>query len=252
MTVHETTVSFDPPVGPGDFDSRSISSPSDSIPITLFATVLGIDYSASSSVGIYGNLGVEGLLRRTGSLVASVQIFSNEFTNLTGFAQNAIAKFIIDGGTFHLNAGDGSTLTYGIHIDKGLQTVWETSGTLSSPVGGGPVEFTTAGTNVGANLIDDNTLDLPIFFGSADLGKLQPGETLELTYTLLISAFTEGFSEAAYFQFSDPLNVSGFGDYPTVSFQGAVVPLPASLPLFAGGLGLLGLLGWRKRRKAVA
>lgn len=27
------------------------------------------------------------------------------------------------------------------------------------------------------------------------------------------------------------------------------IPLPAGLPLFAGGLGLLGLLGWRKRRK---
>jgi hypothetical protein len=29
-------------------------------------------------------------------------------------------------------------------------------------------------------------------------------------------------------------------------------PLPATLPLFAAGLGALGLLGWRKKRKAVA
>jgi hypothetical protein len=28
--------------------------------------------------------------------------------------------------------------------------------------------------------------------------------------------------------------------------------LPAALPLFAGGLGALGLLGWRRKRKAVA
>jgi hypothetical protein len=28
------------------------------------------------------------------------------------------------------------------------------------------------------------------------------------------------------------------------------VPLPGALPLFATGLGALGLLGWRKRRKA--
>ena len=27
-------------------------------------------------------------------------------------------------------------------------------------------------------------------------------------------------------------------------------PLPAALPLFATGLGALGLLGWRRRRKA--
>ena len=55
------------------------------------------------------------------------------------------------------------------------------------------------------------------------------------------------------------LNASFFGgsvlpfaqdhlDAPEVS----AVPLPATLPLFATGLGLLGLLGWRRRRKAQA
>ena len=29
-------------------------------------------------------------------------------------------------------------------------------------------------------------------------------------------------------------------------------PLPAALPLFATGLGALGLLGWRSKRKAAA
>jgi hypothetical protein len=30
------------------------------------------------------------------------------------------------------------------------------------------------------------------------------------------------------------------------------VPLPAALPLFATGLGALGLLGWRRKRKIAA
>jgi len=32
----------------------------------------------------------------------------------------------------------------------------------------------------------------------------------------------------------------------------AVIPLPAALPLFGTGLGILGFLGWRRRRKAQA
>jgi hypothetical protein len=32
----------------------------------------------------------------------------------------------------------------------------------------------------------------------------------------------------------------------------SAVPLPAALPLFATGLGALGLLGWRRKRKASA
>jgi hypothetical protein len=30
----------------------------------------------------------------------------------------------------------------------------------------------------------------------------------------------------------------------------ATTPLPAALPLFATGLGVMGLLGWRRKRKA--
>ena len=36
------------------------------------------------------------------------------------------------------------------------------------------------------------------------------------------------------------------------SLEGDQTPLPGALPLFAGGLGALGLLGWRRKRKAAA
>ena len=36
----------------------------------------------------------------------------------------------------------------------------------------------------------------------------------------------------------------------TATFSADVVPLPAALPLFATGIGGLGLLGWRRKRKA--
>jgi hypothetical protein len=54
---------------------------------------------------------------------------------------------------------------------------------------------------------------------------------------------------------------AGFCPSPTVTngigtFAGeadvAATPLPAALPLFAGGLGVMGLLGWRRKRKQAA
>jgi hypothetical protein len=45
-----------------------------------------------------------------------------------------------------------------------------------------------------------------------------------------------------------------FTDYPitggSITPEVVVTPLPAALPLFATGLGVLGLLGWRRKRKA--
>jgi len=49
--------------------------------------------------------------------------------------------------------------------------------------------------------------------------------------------------------------VSGEGaglSHVTTYGPGAVVPLPAALPLFAGGLGAFGVLGWRRKRKAAS
>jgi PEP-CTERM motif-containing protein len=43
----------------------------------------------------------------------------------------------------------------------------------------------------------------------------------------------------------------GFGNLPPSASLSAV-PLPATLPLFATGLGALGLLGWRRKRKRAA
>jgi hypothetical protein len=44
----------------------------------------------------------------------------------------------------------------------------------------------------------------------------------------------------------------GTGADQSFTLEIGTTPLPAALPLFAGGLGALGLFGWRKKRKLVA
>jgi hypothetical protein len=41
-------------------------------------------------------------------------------------------------------------------------------------------------------------------------------------------------------------------DYDDLSITVNQTPLPAALPLFAGGLGALAALGWRRKRKNAA
>jgi choice-of-anchor C domain-containing protein len=67
----------------------------------------------------------------------------------------------------------------------------------------------------------------------------------------------DGTSEMLTFA-STTTGDSGNGTYPTAfgpaldNVSIAATPLPAALPLFAGGLGMIGLFGARKRRKAQA
>jgi hypothetical protein len=51
--------------------------------------------------------------------------------------------------------------------------------------------------------------------------------------------------------FGDPCTRCYFGQVATLNVPSVTaVPLPATLPLFATGLGALGLLGWRRKKKA--
>ena len=66
----------------------------------------------------------------------------------------------------------------------------------------------------------------------------------------------------AFFQGGAPLSFSGpivafdapviVGEWDITIHEATATPLPAALPLFASGLGALGLLGWRKKRKQAA
>ena len=61
------------------------------------------------------------------------------------------------------------------------------------------------------------------------------------------TAFTTG---ALSKNFCTPATPQCFTDGTPTSI--ATTPLPAALPLFASGLGALGLLGWRRKKKAAA
>jgi hypothetical protein len=66
------------------------------------------------------------------------------------------------------------------------------------------------------------------------------------TFTINVMAPTTGGNQG------DNNNNQGDNNNNQGNADPAVTPLPAALPLFATGLGALGLLGWRRKRKAQA
>lgn len=70
------------------------------------------------------------------------------------------------------------------------------------------------------------------------LNSLTRSILFSVSSTRLAGSSNDGYLDNAFFELRT-------GDV-------AAVPLPAAFPLFAGGLGLMGLMGWRRRRKAEA
>lgn len=127
---------------------------------------------------------------------------------------------------------------------------------------------TTGDLRSGTWSIADSVWDMygTIALALIDGAKALPGNYI--AYMILedttnadgIPGRTEGTFDSPFFN-SDGggKDISHFSLYghaialnPPPMFPPNPVPLPAALPLFAGGLGLLGFLGWRRKRMAAA
>ena len=84
----------------------------------------------------------------------------------------------------------------------------------------------------------------------ADMSFLVLAENSNLITSLVLGSTDAGFKETKHFQISDLQLDPNFDPGP--GGQIGDTPLPAALPLFATGLGVMGLLGWRRKRKAAA
>ena len=69
--------------------------------------------------------------------------------------------------------------------------------------------------------------------------------------SVLVQDFDSGFRYVNFNFGSIPRNVV-FTPGGSYEYEFSATPIPAALPLFATGLGALGLLGWRRKRRAAA
>ena len=115
-----------------------------------------------------------------------------------------------------------------------------------------PTGFNQFGFNIQQNSGDcisaeGGTCDFSVFFTPDEIGLSQT--TVQIFIGIRLSEILEG--DVPPGEGEGDLNLFGYVDLSGVGIEATVtpVPLPAALPMFAGGIGLLGLLGWRRKRK---
>jgi hypothetical protein len=204
---------------------------------------------------------------------------------------NALAIFVGAFVLFGTAQSEASDITYSLVNDlltanQGYGT-GSITGTITTDGATGTLAFTdivsySLTVTVGSNSSTDtpsNSQLITVF--TANLGLSASLTDLTFAYT----AYTGGFGTPNIFEI-DHLPESSVGFYPATEFFGgngggslhgytynnscfecaafadysgsqiiaevAATPLPAALPLFAGGLGLIGLVGRRKKRQVTA
>jgi len=174
------------------------------------------------------------------------------FDGLVGGGYNNYGTSLtVDGVTFGQPGGRLFVFGPTFYNTTGL-----TSDYLNNNAGSGgltitlPYAVTAFSADIGLqnNYSGATTPNLTFTFGSTS-------ETLTLPYYLAYSSnplITESFTSSTPFTtitIADPLYGLALDNF---TFASAQTPLPAALPLFATGLAGLGLLGWRRKRKAQA
>ena len=107
---------------------------------------------------------------------------------------------------------------------------------------------------------DEESPLLSLTFGGPSIAgvfleSIMPGginQTTVFGFDLDLLGITAGAIVAGNVFFTINGNTPDIAEIAAIDSGTTVVPLPAALPLFAGGLGLLGLIGWRRKRVATA
>jgi hypothetical protein len=158
-------------------------------------------------------------------------------TNLSGTpasvntsANPSIYEFTWGGGDLTIletlgNNGIGNN----INIELGLSSdTLNSNNTLSSAISSVSIPYQSGPTTTGTYVLDNYDLAAGTYVLDTYLGSCGAGQTCSDNDTSTDPTYAVGFSPVA------------------------ATPLPAALPLFAGGLGVMGLLGRRRKRKKAA
>jgi hypothetical protein len=174
----------------------------------------------------------------------------------SGTAGETIANHgSLDGLTYSFTAGPSGTLTGGIITDEffsfsGLSLGRQSVG-LQDFLSGDSVTVTFAAPVTAVGAFFNVNLDTGNYDLNSAAGNASAPSTFYDTDTFVFA----GITSDSPFSSITLVSTGSNGNYnaPEIEFVTATAtPLPAAFPLFAGGLGMIGLIAGRKKRKAAA
>jgi hypothetical protein len=173
------------------------------------------------------------------ALVSNVATFS-----VTGLEFQALGNATLTGFTFQ-NQGLADTVDLVSTTGTILQSVSIPASTAPDVVSG----LTWSLTSGTSYWLLQTTLNNGKFF-FLNGGALPSDADIAIVFGGTFSSSISGAIAHALFTSNE--DYADFNNITTTSGSVSTTPLPAALPLFATGLGALGLLGWRRKRKAQA
>ena len=185
-------------------------------------TIGGIGFQLST----FAPSGDTGVIQTSAADTTPFHILDNEFgvTTVYTIANSSFGAVPSTAGQITFNGSLGNTFTYTY----------------------------TEGDNIRDHATTFFNISAPNVFATHDFGL---GDRLDVQQIILPAIFaTETLTSIDFAYVGDTVPGNGEAFLAAITTSNAVgaTPLPAALPLFASGLGALGLLGWRRKRKALA
>jgi len=197
-------------------------------PGTAFNQLLGINQAGTTAAGYGSSSDMSGA---TGQQAYTYNISTGTFSFLASLPANTNSQ---------ATGVNNSGMVVGFYLASGNYSAFtDVGGTITSFLVPGSVSTQALGVNDLGQIVGDYIDGSGTMFGFLDTGGAfttinPPGAT---------STTANGINDLG--------QIVGFYTDATLGFETtAATPLPAALPLFATGLGGLGLLGWRRKRKA--